>query len=150
MGARRTAGAAGSACVAAHPSSSSRHTAHWGDDAAQPTRTPKRAHQLQVLARDLLALEEAVDQVDGEAQRLGHELELEVHLDEPVDQDCAHALVDVRLRKAEHVHVREGTRRCASPRRPRTPRTRSRERSKTLLVGRRITREASLTWQRAM
>ena len=33
------------------------------------------AHQLQILARDALELEEAVDQVGGQVQRLRHELE---------------------------------------------------------------------------
>jgi hypothetical protein len=54
-------------------------------------------HQLQVLARDGVEGQEAVDDVGGEEQRLGGELELEVHLHQPVHQDGAHLVVDVRL-----------------------------------------------------
>ncbi len=104
------------------------------------------ARQLEVLAGDRLQLQEAVDQVGGQEQRLRHQLrpargptqagdaillhaaaggcagsrrrprgpyyqrtadgqlhrrphlELEVHLNQPVDQDGAHLVVDVRLR----------------------------------------------------
>ena len=55
------------------------------------------ADQLQVAALDLLLLEVAIDQVDGQVQGLRHQLELQVHLDEPVDEDRAHLLVDVLL-----------------------------------------------------
>lgn len=62
------------------------------------------AHELELGARDGAALEEAVDDVDGEVQRLGAELKLEVHLDEPVNEDLTHLGVDVRLL----LHVRRG------------------------------------------
>eukprot|EP00964_Phaeocystis_antarctica_P081025 scaffold50644_cov69-Phaeocystis_antarctica.AAC.3 len=60
------------------------------------------ADELQLVAHDLLLLEEAVDQVDRQVQHLRHQLELEVHLHQPVDQDRAHLRVDVDLR----LHVR--------------------------------------------
>jgi hypothetical protein len=100
-------------------------------------------HQLQVLARDLAHCQVAVDEVDGQEQRLGHQLqqpgsntavrvseqwlhgathsaaacceqegsccraylELEVHLHQPVDEDGAHLLVDVRLQDSQHAYV---------------------------------------------
>ena len=40
--------------------------------------------ELQARARDGPQREEAVDEVDREVERLGQQLELEVHLDEPV------------------------------------------------------------------
>eukprot|EP00964_Phaeocystis_antarctica_P158180 scaffold128693_cov68-Phaeocystis_antarctica.AAC.18 len=55
------------------------------------------ADKLQLAAHDLLLLEEAVDQVDRQVQRLRHQLEMQVHLDQPVDQDRAHLDVDVGL-----------------------------------------------------
>ena len=39
----------------------------------------------------------AVDELEAEVQSLLTELELEVHLDEPVDEDAAHLLVDLHL-----------------------------------------------------
>jgi len=43
------------------------------------------------------AAEVPVDGADGQTECLRQQFELEVHLDEPVDQDAAHLLVDVRL-----------------------------------------------------
>ena len=54
-----------------------------------------------MLARYCLDLEEAVDEVGGQVERLGHELELEVHIHQPVDQNGPHLVVDVGL--AGHV-----------------------------------------------
>mmetsp|Transcript_12893 Transcript_12893/g.33015 ORF Transcript_12893/g.33015 Transcript_12893/m.33015 type:complete len:205 (+) Transcript_12893:448-1062(+) len=55
------------------------------------------SNELQVAALDLLLLQIAVDQVGREVERLRHELEFQVHLDEPVNQYGAHLLVDVVL-----------------------------------------------------
>ena len=52
---------------------------------------------LEVLPGHNLLGEEAIDEVVGEEERLRHELELQVHFDEPIDQDGAHLVVDVRL-----------------------------------------------------
>ena len=57
----------------------------------------RHADELQVRPLDGRPEQVAVDEVHREVQRLGHELELEVHLDQPVDEDRAHLLVDVRL-----------------------------------------------------
>jgi hypothetical protein len=50
-----------------------------------------------VLACDLLGFQEAVDEVGGQVQSLGHELELEVHVHQPVNEDGTHLVVDVGL-----------------------------------------------------
>jgi hypothetical protein len=55
------------------------------------------AHQLQVLPGHALHAQVPVDEVGCQEQRLWHQLELQVHLNEPVDQNGAHLLVDVRL-----------------------------------------------------
>ena len=61
--------------------------------------------ELQLVPLHRLLLEVAVDQVDGEVHRLGAQLELVVHLDQPVDEDRAHLVVDVKL-AALHVRRR--------------------------------------------
>jgi hypothetical protein len=58
--------------------------------------------QLQLGTRDLLELEVAINEVDRQVQSLRHELELQVDLNQPVDEDRTHTLVDVRL--PLHVH----------------------------------------------
>ena len=62
-------------------------------------------NQLEVLPRDRLLREEAIDEVVREEKGLRHQFELEMHLDEPVDEDSAHLVVDVRL--DEHVVGRD-------------------------------------------
>lgn len=53
--------------------------------------------QLQVLSGDFFFFEISVDQVDGQVQCLRDQLELVVHVHQPVHQDRAHFLVDVLL-----------------------------------------------------
>lgn len=53
--------------------------------------------QLKARTGDLFLLKETVNKVDGQVERFRHELEFQMDLDEPVDQDGAHAFVDVRL-----------------------------------------------------
>ena len=53
--------------------------------------------ELELGTLDLLDRKVPVDEVDGEVQRLRHQLELEVNLDQPIDEDGTHALVDVGL-----------------------------------------------------
>ena len=53
--------------------------------------------QLQVFFSDDLLLQKPVNQVYSQEQRLNFELELEVHLDDPVDKNGAHPLCDVWL-----------------------------------------------------
>ena len=53
--------------------------------------------QLQVLPHDVLLREEPVDEVVREEERLRDELELEVHLNEPIDENRAHSIIDVAL-----------------------------------------------------
>lgn len=55
------------------------------------------SHELQILPGDALDAEVSIDQVGRQKQRLRHKLEFEVHFDEPVNQNGAHFLVDVRL-----------------------------------------------------
>jgi len=55
------------------------------------------AHELELLARDDLLGQVAVDQVDGQVEDVRGQLELVVNLDEPVNEDGAHLLVDVGL-----------------------------------------------------
>lgn len=62
---------------------------------------PSSNTHLEVLPGDHLLGEEAIDEVVREKEGFGHKLELEVHLNEPVDEDGAHLIVDVRL--DEHV-----------------------------------------------
>ena len=66
-------------------------------------RDEHRGHtdELQLVARNRLLLEESVDQVGGEVEGLRHELEFEVDLNEPVDQNRTHLLVNVRLLRHE-------------------------------------------------
>ena len=61
------------------------------------------ADELQVFARHGFQLEESIDQVCGQEQRLRHEFKLQVHLDEPIDENGAHLAVDVALN--EHVRL---------------------------------------------
>ena len=53
--------------------------------------------ELEVLPRDPVHVEVPVDDLDRQEEGLGHQPELEVHLDKPVDQDGTHLVVDVRL-----------------------------------------------------
>jgi len=55
------------------------------------------ADQLQLAAGHWDDREEAINVVDGQVQRLGHEPVLLRHLDQPVDQDRSHLGVDVAL-----------------------------------------------------
>ena len=55
------------------------------------------AHQLQVAPGDGHDGQVAVDEVDRQEQGLRHQLELEVHLHQPVHQDGPHLVVNVRL-----------------------------------------------------
>mmetsp|Transcript_5840 Transcript_5840/g.23927 ORF Transcript_5840/g.23927 Transcript_5840/m.23927 type:complete len:316 (+) Transcript_5840:400-1347(+) len=57
----------------------------------------RHTNQLEVLPGHHLLGEEAIDQVVGEEERFRHKLELQVHLNEPIDQDGAHLVVDVGL-----------------------------------------------------
>lgn len=54
-------------------------------------------HELQVLFGHHHLFQVPVDQVDGQKQTLYLELELEVHLDDPVNEDAPHPFGDVRL-----------------------------------------------------
>ncbi len=57
----------------------------------------ERPYQLQVFASDLLLLQEAVNDVDGEEQGVWQQLELLVDLHQPVNQDGPHLGVDISL-----------------------------------------------------
>ena len=61
------------------------------------------AHELQLLPLNDLLLEEAVDEIYRQVQRLWHELELQVDFCEPINENCAHLFIDVRL--VDHVSV---------------------------------------------
>jgi hypothetical protein len=61
------------------------------------------AHQLQLWARARVLGQAAVDEVDGEEERLRVQLVLLRHLHQPVHQDAAHGGVDVALHRR---HVR--------------------------------------------
>mmetsp|Transcript_35877 Transcript_35877/g.60452 ORF Transcript_35877/g.60452 Transcript_35877/m.60452 type:complete len:301 (-) Transcript_35877:261-1163(-) len=54
-------------------------------------------NKLQVLSAHGILGQETIDQVGGQEQRLGHKLELEMPPHEPVNKDCAHLVVDIRL-----------------------------------------------------
>ena len=69
------------------------------------------AHELELGPGNLADVEVPVDDVHGQVERLGDQLELEVDLDEPVDEDRPHALVDEGL--VVHVHVPGGLGRLA-------------------------------------
>ena len=62
------------------------------------------ADELQASALDGDLRQEAVDDVHSEPQRRGVQLELVVHLDEPVDQNRAHFVVQVFLGGHVRVH----------------------------------------------
>ncbi len=55
------------------------------------------ANELQFAAQHGHLRQEAVDVVNGEEERLAVQLVLLRHLDQPVDEDAAHAARDVRL-----------------------------------------------------
>lgn len=55
------------------------------------------ADQLELGAGDSATLEESIDDVDGQVKRLFAELELEVDLDQPVDENLSHFGVDIGL-----------------------------------------------------
>jgi len=55
------------------------------------------ADELQSLSGDDFALQKSVDEIDRQIQGLGHQLEFEMYLDEPIDEDRSHLGVDVRL-----------------------------------------------------
>lgn len=61
-------------------------------------------HELQLASVHVLLHAESVDNVAREIKRRVRELELQVHLDDPVDEDGAHLAVYVDLRM--HVHSR--------------------------------------------
>ena len=67
----------------------------------------RHADELELGSFHLLSLEVSVDEVDREVERLRHELELEMDLNEPIDEDGAHPLVDVGL--VLHVRRSDGS-----------------------------------------
>ena len=67
----------------------------------------RHADELELGPFHLLPLEVAVDEVDRQVERLRHELELEMDLDQPIDEDGAHPLVDVGL--VLHVRRSDGS-----------------------------------------
>ena len=80
-----------------------RKTHLWRIDFLVLAGDEQRAHadQLQLVAVRRVAHEVPVEDVDAQPEREGLQLEAVVHLDQPVDQNGAHFLVDVLLR----VHV---------------------------------------------
>ena len=67
----------------------------------------RHADELELGPFHLLPLEVAIDEVHREVERLRHELELEMDLDQPIDEDGAHPLVDVGL--VLHVRRSDGS-----------------------------------------
>ena len=67
----------------------------------------RHADELELGSFYLLPLEVSVDEVDREVKRLRHELELEMDLNEPINEDGAHPLVDVGL--VLHVRRSDGS-----------------------------------------
>lgn len=53
--------------------------------------------ELKLRSGDFLALQESIDEVDGQVEGLRDKLKLEMDFDQPIDQDSTHAFVDVRL-----------------------------------------------------
>ena len=64
------------------------------------------AYQLEATASDLDKAEVAIDDIDSEIERLGGEKELAMHVDEPIDENRSHDLVELGL----PTHVRFGVR----------------------------------------
>ena len=55
------------------------------------------SNQLKFWTGNLLALEVSINQVDGKVQRLWNKLELQMNFHKPIDENGAHAFINVRL-----------------------------------------------------
>lgn len=54
-------------------------------------------HQLQLLSVDLFFLQVSIDKINSQVEALRYKLELQVNLYEPIDQNGAHAFINVNL-----------------------------------------------------